>query len=35
MCPDLIWWDPDLITYTSAPRPGRDPMLPRGLLRVA
>jgi hypothetical protein len=34
-CPDLIWWDPDLITYAPAPRPGGDPMLPRGLLRAA
>jgi hypothetical protein len=34
-CPDLIWWDPDLITYTPAPRPGGDPILPRGLLRTA
>ena len=25
---------PDLIVYTSAPRPGGDPMVPRGLLRV-
>jgi hypothetical protein len=25
---------PDLIVYTSAPRSGRDPMLPRGLLHV-
>jgi hypothetical protein len=24
----------DLSVYASAPRPGRDPMLPRGLLRV-
>jgi hypothetical protein len=34
-CPDLILWDPDLITYTPAPRPGGDPMLPRGLLCAA
>jgi hypothetical protein len=34
-CPDLIWWDPDLITYTSAPRPGGDPMMPRGHMRAA
>jgi hypothetical protein len=25
---------PDLIVYASAPRPGGDPMLPRGLLHV-
>jgi hypothetical protein len=24
----------DLFAYASAPRPGGDPMLPRGLLRV-
>ena len=34
-CPDLIWWDPDLITYTPAPRPSGDLILPRGLLRAA
>jgi hypothetical protein len=25
---------PDLIVYASAPRPGGEPMLPRGLLHV-
>jgi hypothetical protein len=34
MCPDLIYWDPDRITYTPAPRSSGDPMLPRGLLRA-
>jgi hypothetical protein len=34
-CPDLVWWDSDLSTYTPAPRSGRDPMLPRGILHAA
>jgi hypothetical protein len=34
-CPDLLWCAPDLSAYTSAPRSGGAPMLPRGILRVA
>jgi hypothetical protein len=35
MCPDLLWCAPDLSAYTPAPRSGRAPMLPRGILRAA
>jgi hypothetical protein len=35
MCPDLVWWVPDLSTYTPAPHSGGDPMLPCGILHVA
>jgi hypothetical protein len=34
-CPDLLWCAPDLSAYTPAPRSGRAPMLPRGILRAA
>jgi hypothetical protein len=34
-CPDLFWCAPDLFAYTPAPRSGRTPMLPRGILRAA
>jgi hypothetical protein len=34
-CPGLLWCAPDLSAYTPAPRSGRAPMLPCGILRAA
>jgi hypothetical protein len=33
-CPDLVWWVSDLSAYTHAPRSGRDPLQPRGILHT-